>query len=336
VTGTAEPAPAVARRPVAPDAYDHYLKARFHVNRRNRTRADIEESVRLFELAIERDGTFAPAHAGLASAYQELGSTSLGGLPVVETIARAAPAAERALELDPLLGEALVALASADRQAWRWAAAEAKYRRAIELDANNADALSGYGGLLIAQGRTEQGVSLARLARDVDPLNADRTVQLGWHLYQARRHDEAIQELQAVLTAEPDYSQALWFLGFALMEVSRFDEAIRALERDAAIRNRNPATLGVLTRAYGRAGRQTEARHIVEELERRERDGYVPPAVFVNAYMGVGDRSRFFAALERACREHSNIVQWLKTHPVYDDVRDDPRFADLLRRVGLS
>jgi hypothetical protein len=92
----------------------------------------------------------------------------------------------------------------------------------------------------------------------------------------------------------------------------------------------------VLTRAYWRAGRRDDALRLVAELEHRERTGYVPPAVFVNAYAGIGDRARFFGALERAYREHSNIIQMLKTHPVYDDVRADPRFDELLRRVGLS
>jgi len=336
VAGSTDPARVTARSPVLPEAYESYLRARFHLNKRNFTRADAEESLRLFEQAIARDGTFAPAHAGLGAAYQVLGTTGAGALPVVETISKVTAAAGRALELDPKLGEAHVLLARAEQQAWRWAAAEAGYRRAIEIDANDVEALAGYGSLLTFLGRTEEGVSLARQARDLDPLTADRTVNLAWILYQARRYEEAIQELQAVLAAEPDYAGALWFLGFALIEVSRFDEAIQALERAAAIRNRNPATLGVLARAYGRAGRREEALRIVGELEGRARSGYVAPAVFVNAYMGIGDRGRVFAALERAYREHSNVLLSLKTHPLYDGIRDDQRFAELVRRVGLS
>jgi serine/threonine-protein kinase len=91
-----------------------------------------------------------------------------------------------------------------------------------------------------------------------------------------------------------------------------------------------------LARAYGRAGRRTDALHIIEELKRRERESYVPPAPFVHAYIGLGDRDRAFASLERAYHEHSNIVQFVKTHPLYDPLRDDPRFAELVRRVGLE
>jgi tetratricopeptide (TPR) repeat protein len=325
-----------AHSPVPPDAYEHYLKARFYLNKPAKSRADMEETVRLFELAIARGSTFAPSHAGLAATYQALGTTGTGGLPGVETIPKVRASAERALELDPHLSEAHVILAGALAQAWQWADAEAAYRRAIDNDINDAAALAGYAALLTWQGRTSEGVSMARRARELDPLNVDRTTGLAWILYHARQHDEAIRELKTVLAVQPDHAQALWFLGFALIEASRYDEAIEVLEHDVALRDRNPATLGVLTRAYWRAGRRADALRTVAELEQRERVGYVAPAVFVNAYAGVGDLGRLFSALERAYREHSNIMQFLKTHPVFDDVRDDPRFDELLRRVGLS
>ena len=324
------------RRPVAGDVYDAYLQARFGLNKRNRTPADVQESIRLFEGVIARDATFAPAHAGLAAAYQASGATSIGALPVVDTIPKAAEAARRALALDPDLGEAHRILAQADEQAWRWSAAESHYRSAIAVDGNDASAHLELGAHLLYQGRAEEGLALARQGRELDPLSPDRTVRLAWLLYQARRYDDAIRELQTVLAADPDQGQAMWYLGFALIEASRVEEAVRTAEQTVAIWDRNPAALALLARAYAAAGRRPDAARIIDELDRRGRDGYVPPAVYVQAYLGTGDSNRGLDALERACQEHSNIVRFLKTHPLFDPVRGQPRFIALSRRVGLE
>ena len=239
------------------------------------------------------------------------------------------------LALDPSLGEAHRILGQADEQAWRWSAAESHYRSAIAVDANDADAHLELGANLLYQGRTEEGLALARHGRALDPLWPDRTVRLAWLLYQARHYDEAIRELQTVLAADPDQVQALWFLGFALIEASRFAEAVQTAERAVAVWDRNPAALALLARAYARAGRRPDAARIIDELRRRGRDGYVAPAVYVHAYVGTGDNDRALDALERAYHEHSNIVRFLKTHPLFDPIRSHPRFTALSRRVGL-
>ena len=330
-----DPVSTINRPAVGAEAYESYLKARFYLNKRNRTTADVKESIRLFEQTVTRDATFGQAYAGLAAAYQASGTTATSVAPVVETIPKAGAAAKRALELDPQIGEAHTILAQAEEQAWHWAKAEAEYRRALDIAPNDATTHIGLGGLLLHQGRTDEGLALARRGRELDPLSPDRTVRLAWLLYHARQYDEAIRELRTVLTADPDNVYALWFLGFALIETSESDDAIRTIERAATVWDRNPAALGVLARAYGRAGRHAEAARILGELTQRERDGYIAPAVYVNAYLGVGDRDRALESLERAYREHSNIILLLKTHPLYDPIRNDPRFVELSRRVGL-
>jgi tetratricopeptide (TPR) repeat protein len=321
---------------IPPEAYESYLKARFYLNSRTRNRKNLEESVRFFQETIDRDPTFAPAYAGLASAHQAFGSTSSGGSPVADSWPKVIAAATKALDLNPQLAEAHSILAHTYQQQWRWADAEEGYRRALEADPNDASAHLDFGGLLTWLGRTEEGLAHARRGRALDPLSTGSTVQLAWILYHARRYDAAIDELRNVLIAEPERGDALWFLGFALTDASRPAEAIQTLEHLAEVWSRSSASLGVLTRAYARAGRLAEAHQIVEELERRSRAGYVPPAVFVNAYVGINDRDRAFRALERAYNEHSNIMTSLTTHPLYDPLRDDPRFAALLRRVGLN
>jgi TolB-like protein/Tfp pilus assembly protein PilF len=320
---------------VAPEAYESYLQARFHLNKRNRTPQDVRESIRLFEQATARDERFGQAYAGLAAAYHMSGSTSTGVLPVAETIPKAAAAARRALQLDPRIAEGYTILAETEGQAWHWADAETLFRDAIEIDPNDANAHLGLGALLIYQGRTDEGLALARRGRELDPLTPGTTLQVGWLLYHARRFDDAIRELRIALGADPEDVYALWYLGFALLEVSEHDEAIDTIERVATVWDRNPAALGILVRAYGRAGRHADANRILGELTARARHTYVPPAVLVNAYLGIGDVDRGLAFLERAYQEHSNIMRLLKTHPLFDPIRNDARFIDLSRRVGL-
>lgn len=322
------------KRAVVPDAYESYLKGLFYLNHRPES---VEASVSEFEQATARDPTFAQAFVALAAAYAALGGTSVGVLPLAEARRKAIAAASRALEIDPHLARAHAILAQGHLQDWRWEEAEAAYRRALEIDPNDSVVQGRFATLLVGRGRTDEGLAHARRARELDPLSMQRTIDVGWLLYHARRYDEAIQEYRTVLAVEPDHrGGAKWFLGFALIDSSRLDEAIKTLEHLAVLRNRNPAELGLLARAYGRAGRRSDALRIVDELQRRARVAYVPPAPFVHAYVGLDDRDRAFAALERAYQERSNIVQFLRTHPLYDPLRSDHRFTDLLRRVRLE
>lgn len=320
-------------RAVAPAVYESYLKGLWHLTLEPR---NVEASIRHFEATTAADPTFAPAYVGLAASYRALGSTGEGVLPVSEAHANTIAAATKAIALDPHLSGAHTMLAFAYQEEWRWIKAEETYRRAIEINPNDAETHAGIAELLLWRGRTDEGLAYSRRARELDPLSVRRTVQLGFLLYHARQYDEAIRELKTVLAAAPNHSGALWFLGFALIDSSRSDEAIQTLERLVVIRDRHPAALGLLARAYGRAGRRADALGIIDELKQRERSDYVPPAPFVHAYIGLGDRERAFTSLERSYRERSHIVQMLKTHPLYDPLRDDRRFAELVRRVGLE
>jgi predicted Zn-dependent protease len=129
---------------------------------------------------------------------------------------------------------------------------------------------------------------------------------------------------------------ALWFLGFSLIGEGKPKDAVPPLERAVSISHGSPGVIGVLARAYGHAGRRTEALRLIEELKRRRKKGYVPAAPFVQAYVGLGDYDQAFAWFERAYQEKSNILQWIKVEPFPDAMRNDPRFADLLYRVGLD
>ena len=232
------------------------------------------------------------------------------------------------------MAEAHVLLGEALRLDWHWAEAEAEYRRALELSPSDADAHSGLGDWLLSQGRTEEALVSARRAQELDPL-AYRGEDAGFILFQARRYDEAIGELRSVLAIEPNNLEALWYLGFALNGAEDFREAIQILERAASLSNRSSAVLGLLVRAYARAGRRAEALQVLDELYRRRQTGYVPTAAFLNAYLGLGDTEQAFTWLVRAVEERSDIIQWLKVHPFFDPLRGDPRFREFLRLANF-
>jgi tetratricopeptide (TPR) repeat protein len=317
---------------VAPEVYDAYLKGRFALHKRNR--AGLEEALGYFQAAINSDGSFAPAYAGMADAYNVLGTVFIG-TPPGDARPKVIAAARKALELAPELAEARVLLANALQKDWHWAEAETEYRRAIELSPSGAGAHAGLADWLMCQARTEEALAWARRAQELDPL-AYGSGQIGWILFHARRYDEAIRELRSAVAKEPEDAMALWDLGFALTSAGQFDEAIRTLEKAASLSDRSPAVLGVLVHAYARGGRRTEASRVLDELHRHRQRGYVPPAAFLNAYLGLGDTEQAFVWLERAAEERSNIMQFLKVHPFFDPIRSDPRFAEFLRRANLS
>jgi TolB-like protein/DNA-binding winged helix-turn-helix (wHTH) protein/Flp pilus assembly protein TadD len=322
-----------AVRAVSPEVYENYLKGRFVLEKSN-NRAETEESIGYFEEAIKRDPAFAPAYIGLASAYSDLNTIFIGARP--ETVRpKIMAAVRRALELDPESVEAHILLADMQRLQWQWAEAEEEYRRALELNPTDATVQLRLAQWLLCQGRTDEALALAQRARELDPLVVSGT-DIGWILFSARRYDEAIREFSSVLAVRPDDAGALWYLGFALIAKDQSQEAIPVLEKAVSVSDRSPGVIGVLIRAYAHAGRRTDALRLLAELKTRKQGGYVPAAAFVNAYLGLGENDQAFAWLERAYTEHSNILQFVKVHPYFDPIRGDPRFVDLVRRVGLN
>ena len=321
-----------AVRSVSPEVYESYLKGVFALDKSNK--AGLEEGIGRFEEAIRRDPTFAPAYVGLAAADTELSTVFMGGRPA-EFRPKVEIAARKALELDPELAEAHVLLANIEKNQWQWAEAEAEFRRALDLNPNDAVAQNGFADWLLSQGRPEEALAWARRAREHDPL-AVSGVKIGWILFQSHRYEEAIHELRSVLAVFPDHTGALWFLGFALIANGQAEEAIPVLEKALSVSDRSAGVMGILIRAYAHAGRRADALRLLEELKRRQKTSYVPTAAFVNAYLGLDDKEQAFVWFEKAYQEKSNILQFLKVHPFFDPVRKDPRFVDLVRRVGLA
>jgi TolB-like protein/DNA-binding winged helix-turn-helix (wHTH) protein len=332
VTATGqEQARLAAARHISPEVYELYLKGKLGPLN---TRAELEQSRGYLEQAIRKDPTFAPAYVGVARAYSALG-TLLGGAPPGEVRPKILAAARKALELDPDIAEAHALIADVYQKRWQWADAETEYKRALELKPSDAAAHMAFAKWFVAQGRMDEAIAWARRGRVLDPLGV-AGVESGWVLFCARRYDEAIYEMQSMLAVRPDLGKARWYLGFALIAKGQPEQAVVELEKTAAMTNRSPGSLEVLAAACGYAGRRQDALRIIGELKRRSETGYVPAGAFVNPYLGLRDYDQAIAGYERAYKEQSDILQWVKVIPFVDPLRGDPRFQDLVRRVGLK
>jgi len=331
ITGE-EHARLAAAHPVSPEVYEVYLKG---LSTAGNSRADFETRIAYFEEAIKRDPTFAPAYVGLARGYDRLGTFWIGAASPGETRPKVIRLCQKALELDPDLPEAHVLLGETYMSLWRWSEAEAEFRRAFELNPNDPAAIHGLNEWLLCHGRIEEALVWARRHRELDPLGASGEI-IGWTLFNAHRNDEAIHEYRNELAIKPDVGGTLWEFGVVLISNHQVEEAISVLENAASRTDRSPGVIASLIGAYAHAGRRADALRLLGELKKRQQTGYVPAAAFVNAYVGLDDRDEAFAWFERAYQEKSSILKFLKVFPPFDAVRSDPRFQDLVRRVGLN
>ena len=324
-----------ARRPVHPRAFDEYLKGR-SVYWNLRTDEDLRTAIAHFERAIQEDPEYARAYVAIADCYNSLGYVMFGALPPMEARRKVEEAAAKALELDGSLADAHIALGIVKHFNWEWNAAAEEVKRALALNPNSASAHGLHAGYLMSRGRTEEALAASSRARDLDPLSLTVATQRGFLLENARRYDEAIYELRRVIAVNPQQYQAHWFLGHTYVANGQFEEGIAAAEKAVELSRRGPGALGMLGLAYGLAGRKGEARAIRDELLELNQRRYVTPAALVNVYIGLGDKDQAFAWLEKAYQERSAYVAWIKVLPLVDPLRSDPRFTDLLLRVGLA
>lgn len=325
-------APGPSPVPVDRSAFDNYLRARYYLDQR--TAESIPKAISLYGAAIAQDPAYARAYAGLADCYNQLGTVMIGGRPPLESRRLAMAAASRALEIDPQLAEAHAALAYSNLYDWNWDRADEGLQRAISLNPNYAPAHLWYAHYLAARLRFDEALQQVRLARDLDPLSPIIQTQVGWILGHAGRFPEAIAEYRKALDMQPGYQWAMWQLGGALRANGDLAGAIQVLQV-AVARDRTPSGLATLGETYGLAGQRSEAEKILKELLALSHERYVPPHCFVTIYCGLRDREKTFEWLEQSYAEHSNSLLWMRTWPDVDWLRSDPRFANLLSRVGL-
>ena len=313
------------------EAYRHYLQGLFYWNKR--TRDGIRKGIEYFRRAIEADPGYAGAYAGIAHCYAVLGFHAIESPR--ETFPRAKAAAKKALEIDPTLAEARAPLAYAIfYYDWDVKTAETELRRCLEEEPGDATACNYYGSILAASGRFDEAMRMWRRAQELDPLSLVIRGGTGWTLFYARRYEEAIRESEKALEMDPTFVITHGVLGLAFGRLSRHTEAIAALQKAVEFSSgtRYRADLAYV---LAKAGRLDEARATLAEVERLSATRYVSPYYLASAHAALGDTERGFFCLEEAFAERSHGMTFLKSDPNLDDLRPDPRFDELLRRVGL-
>jgi len=329
----------VTPKPVDPEAHEAYLLGRAHLYKAG-TPTSWMRAKEYFDKAIEKDPTYGPAYASLAELYIWTGGAgSLTSNPTVgasDSHRQARRWAEKALALDDTLADAHNALALAKQAEWDWSAAERGYRRAIELNRSYAVARVSYAIHLYAMQRFEEAVDQAKHAQQLDPVSPFINTWAGAAYFLAGRTDEAMASLRRTLELEPGYSDASIILARSYVTLGQYHEAIAELDKAMTFGARGPFVLAAQAHAYARARRPHEALKLVDELKQcKAKLGITPTFAFIWAYAGLDDKEQAFAWLETAYEERRQRMVWLNVDAFLDPLRSDPRFHDLVRRVGL-
>ncbi len=318
--------------PTSYEAYDLYLKGRYFWNKR--TEGGFRQAADYFQQAIDKDPNYGRAYAGLADTFT-LMSTWFVGSPD-ELMPKARTAAMRALELDESLAEAHASLALIrENYDYDWPGSEKEFRRAIQLDPQYATAHQWYAEFLSWQGRFEEAFAESERARQLDPLSLIIASDYGWILYDSRQFDNALKQARLVLELDPNFDHARALIVPSYFQLGRSDEAVDLINRWAE-RDEGPWTLAWKAAVYSRSGHAEEARRAVAKLEQISRPRADRTPTLLLGYLNADEKDRAIEMLQRAYSEHSNVVVQIKVNPMFDPIRNDPRFKDLLRRVGLE
>ena len=309
-----------------PEALQLYLKGQFYMHKGGRE--NILQAENYFKKAIEKDSNYALAYAGLALAYDSY--TFYNIAPPAESGPKAKAAALRAVELDDSLAEAHVALG----KSLMGAEAERELRRAIELDPNNVEAHHSLSVLLTYSKRFDEAITEGKKAQELDPLSSIITTELGTAYAFARRPDEAIELFRRAHEMDPALFVPLGYLGFAQTLKGQYPEAIKTFRKAIEVSEGAPNAKSHLAYALARSGQREEALKLVDELKRQAALEYISSFHFVVPHIGLGDKDEAFFWLRKGVDEGSISIAQLEIHPWFDDLRSDPRFTELLKRVN--
>jgi len=321
----------VATRPVNPAAYEAYLRGRDHWRRRGVL--EFRRSLEYFEQAIAADPEYAPAYAGLADAYSSL--AAYNALPTNVAYPKAKEAARRAVQLDDTLAEAHASLGTvAELFEWDWQEAIRRYHRAIELNPSYATGHQSLGELLINLGRFEEARPEVQLARDLNPLSPGADLSAGKVDYYARRYPQAIRSFEKTIETYPGYFIATFYLSLSLHNSGKTAKAIAVLEPKALQADIPELKMGLAT-YYAAAGRKSEADRLLAGLQREKQTGGLPAFILVAPYIGLKQYDRALAWMEQAYQERNWQMVFIGVEPLFDPLRSDPRFQELMRRMNF-
>ncbi len=319
-------------RPVAPEAYEAYLRGCHH--RSKVTHEELSTAIRYFQQAIEKQPDYAAAYAGLSNTYALIAG-GFGDYDPREWLPKAMEAAQKALRLDDRLPEAHVSMASIKgTYEWDWRGAETALKRAIELSPGNAQAHQGYALFLSRQGRHAEARAEIERGRQLDPLSVATSDRVAFVAFMARDYDRAIRQYRMTLDMDPNYVRALRELAMVYAKVGKHAEAAEAARRAASLSSDNH-TLSNLGMIHGLVGQTKSARQALDQLMDRSKRGYVAPINMAVVHIGLNQKDQAFEWLSKACDDHVGRLVNLKVLPIFDPLRSDPRFQDLLRRMNF-
>jgi TolB-like protein/Tfp pilus assembly protein PilF len=316
------------------EAYDAYLRGRYFWNKR--TSDGIKHAIEHFQQSIERDPDFALGYAGLADSY--IGLTFYNFAAPHETMPKAKESAIKALALDDTLAEAHASLAHVlMNYDWNWSAAQKEFKRSIELKPDYATAQEWYAiHYLTATGRLEEAVQEMKKALELEPASLVMNTFMGATLYYAGRYDEAIDQCRRTIQMDPNFAVAHWHLGLAYEQKQVLDAATEEFKRAISLSGGSPLMRAALGRAYAESQKEQKANEMLNELNELAKRQYVSAYEVATIYVALGNKEQAFQLLEEAYAEHSFHLVYLNVSPQFKSVRSDPRFQDLVQRIGLS
>ena len=320
-------------RPTDPEAYRLYLKGRFYWYKL--TPQAMQKAIEYFQQALEKDPAYAPAYAGLADTYNTLAFFTV--FPPREVVPKAKAAAVKALEIDANLAEAHVSLGWAGfTYDLDWPAAGKHFERALVLNPAYPVAHSFYSLYLGALGRSEEGLTEAKRALDLDPVSPAVLHYVVVQLYMARRFDEAIEQCKKTMELDSSFTPAHRVLAEVYAAKGMYCESLAEYEKYATLSGGSPGSTAFVGYAHARLGQNKQAVRVLDQLGVASKQRYVPALSFAVVYVGLGEHDQAFLWLEKAYDERTNSLAYLKVQATWDPLRSDPRFTDLLCRIGLS
>jgi serine/threonine protein kinase/tetratricopeptide (TPR) repeat protein len=322
----------IRRHTEDPEAYRLYLQGHHHWNRW--TEEGFYKAIDYFQQAVEKDPSYALAYAGVADSYVLLGWNSY--LPPKDAFPKGKAGAMSALGIAPDLGEAHTDLAAVLwLHDWQWPEAQKEFQRSLELNPCYPTANHYYAECLMTMGRNAEALTRMKKSLKLDPLSLIINDAIGWAYYHARQYDEAVAQLLRTVELDPNYPMTYWLLGLVYRKTARYDLAISAGEKGVNLSGGSPLMRAALAQSYAEVGRPKDARQILDDLTKLAQHKYVAPHFFAGIHLGLQEKDRAIEYLEKSYEEHCHWLIYLHIDPSMDSLRDNPRFQDLLRRVGL-
>jgi len=316
------------------EAFYAYSQGRYFWNKR--TVADLQRAIAHFERAIQLDPNYALAYAGLSQSYSIL--PDYGSFPPNQAYPKAKAYALKALQIDEKLAQARLALAQIYRRyEWNWTAAEVEFKLALEYDPNDAMTHHWYGYDLMCVGRYDEAIKEIRRARELDPYSLVINRNLGQALFRAKRFDEAMEILKRTLETDPNFSYLHFYIGKIYLSTERYQEALQEFQNEKQISRgwgqEVDAWIGVV---YFKLGQRDKTREILDRLLEQQKQNFVSPTLLAILYFQFGRNDEGFRMLDKAYEEHDSQARQIRMDASFDSVRADPRFAVILKKMGMD